>query len=205
MKSTIIAAAIALFTLTGAANAAIISSISNGNFEQGTTGWVISGNAAVVGQYGAGFNWGGGSVAQNGKYAVSFNAGDSAPNGVVYQNFATIVGASYTLQFDYGTTSPSAQSLNWAVQGTGLQNIAGGTVVDRNTSGLLDTYQFAFVANSVSSQLRFSDYSGNYTYSNDALLDNISVTANPVPEPGSLALLGLGVFGVALARRRKAC
>jgi hypothetical protein len=203
MKSKIAAALFALF----AVNAAQADVINNGNFELGSTGWTISGDAALVGQYGGGFNWGGGTVAQDGKYAISFNGGDSAPNGQVAQTFATTAGKSYTLSFDYGTTSPSPQSLNWGIFGVSQSvAVASGLVTDSNPAGLLNTYTFDFVANSASSTLRFTDYSGNYTYSNDALLDNISVNAKAaaIPEPGSLALLGLGIFGLGVARRRKA-
>lgn len=203
MKSKIAAALFALF----AVNAAQADVINNGNFELGSTGWTISGNADLVGQYGGGFNWGGGSVAQDGKFAISFNNGDRAPNGQVAQTFATTAGKSYTLSFDYGTTSPSLQSLNWAIFGVSQSvAVASGLVSDTNPAALLNTYTFDFVASSASSTLRFTDYSGNNTYSNDALLDNISVNAKAaaIPEPGSLALLGLGIFGLGVARRRKA-
>jgi hypothetical protein len=40
-------------------------------------------------------------------------------------------------------------------------------------------------------------------YNNFPSLNNVSVSAVSVPEPGTLALLGIGLFGMGLARRKK--
>jgi hypothetical protein len=176
MKSKFAAAMFALFAI----NAAQAAIITNGDFESGATGWTFTGNAGLATQYGGGFYWGGGSVAQNGRYAVAFNGGDTAPNGTVSQRLATTAGASYTVSFNYGASSASVQSLNWSIFGIDA-NVAlvSGLVSDTNPAGLLNSYTFAFVANSAATTLRFSDFSGNNTYSNDGLLDNINVIANP--------------------------
>lgn len=45
---------------------------------------------------------------------------------------------------------------------------------------------------------------GDFGLANLGSVDNIRTDAVAVPEPGTLALLGIGLFGMGLARRRKA-
>lgn len=203
--------------VSASAQAAILT---NGDFEAGGTGvntnaWAVSGwshtgNVFLIGPFsgagnGEGFWYGAGSLAQDGSYAVAFNAGDTSPNGSVWQTFATVSGQTYQVAFNYGASSTGSQTVAVSVLGAnGSTTLASYSAYDANASypsKLLNSYSFSFVADGNQASLRFAD-TGNYTFSQDGVLDNVVVTAAAVPEPMTGLLVGIAATALLRARRR---
>jgi Carbohydrate binding domain len=155
---------------------AVISGFTNGSFESDYTGWNATGNQNI--QSSSPY------VASNGVKVLTFNGGQTSPNGVLSQTFATTPGQVYSLSFDVGAFSlvnKNEQRLQFSVQGN--TTLLGPQIVSVFAPGTGTTYasrSFTFTADRASTTLTFQDVSQTTT-NVDLVLDNVRVTATGGP------------------------
>ena len=223
LQKTRFMVAAAAMTFAGGANAAL--SVSDGDFESSPTpdfggtagqdvvGW-FEGDAADFADWVFP-----GPFAGSGGIVTKAAAGSSS-TGYIYQSLGTQGAADpdqIAIQFDsldrfgnagaFSTINISLFSSNGsfvAADGTDPDGAAGltqiGSTYSSSTFGLNQTtgfYDLSGLADGTEVYLRIGLILGS---NSEAFVDNVSVTA--IPEPSSLALLGLGALAVGVRRRR---
>ena len=211
IKKLSMAVAASVFAFAGAAQAALV----NGDFEAGLSGWTTTGSAVAVG-----INVDSGLLAARMINSPNNNlttfTGTSIPGtggGGISQAFT--LGSAGTLSFKWdfqtGEATP-AGSFNDAayvvIDGIAilLADTTSGLFVGAPGDGFSEKTGYQLFSQSIgagSHTLAFvvTDV-GDTIVDSGLFIDSITTPAN-VPEPGSLALLGLGLVGVVALRKRK--
>ncbi|NVD98164.1 PEP-CTERM sorting domain-containing protein [Massilia sp. BJB1822] len=166
--------------------------VGNSNWIQGNTlsGWTVGANGVEIRNDVAGKAFGGNNFVELDTYG----------NSSISQNLATTAGGKYTLSFYYSPREFTSSSTNgievlWNGVSKGIFSANGGS-----NGNLWQQYSFNVTGFGPSTALEFRAVGASDSFGGG--LDNVSVTS-AVPEPGSMALMGLGLGLLGFCARRK--
>ncbi len=152
----------------------VATTLVNGSFESGYTGWNFAGNQGI--QSAALY------AATDGSKVVAFNGGNLAPNGTLSQSFATTAGRTYMLAFDAVVLAFTTASQTLQVTVSGSTSLLSRTINLTGSGAGNSPWQaqsFTFIADGPSATLTFRDQSAS-SANLDLLVDNVRLTAAPL-------------------------
>ena len=144
------------------------------------TGWTVGGpgNGDVSVVNGSG----GGLGPYNGQQWIDFNAGNTAPGGILSQTFTTTVGQYYLVTFAVGENGSGNVSLTATAVASSDTLLASNSCVP--ASGVWNLFQLGFTATTTNTTLVFLDSSPPPADDYDLTFDDVTVTATqPVIPP----------------------
>jgi hypothetical protein len=184
MKAKILAAVLA-FASQGAFAGAII----NGDFDAGLSGWTTFGNVSVV-------NVGGDNVAQL-MAGVSDNVYTTLSQTVHLDAGDVLTGNAIFYAID---ALPFNDDAFVSINGSNLFYASVATVGDYGNSGWVG---FSYTAATSGNYVLTAGVANHPDNAMSSALQVDDFTVRSVPEPASVGLLGLGLLGLAGARRKR--
>lgn len=172
----------------GMATSANANLVVNGGFETGNfSGWTTQA-AAFGSNYGV-IN----GQSHSGTFSARFQA-NQGQQDAIWQTLNTVQGTNYKINFWLYNAGVGDDNLQVLWEGSNILNQA---PIEAPLESWTE-YTLNAVATTNGSEFKFRLYDGNAW----ALLDDVNVTASPVPEPATMAVLGGGLL--LLIRRRRA-
>jgi hypothetical protein len=204
MKTILLIAALAFTTpATAATNLITDGGFENPKVSKGKPSWQPFNPSLVPG-------WGGsndveiwnttflGVASYEGIQHAELNSTGNGPFSL-YQDITTVAGQNYQFSFAYRARANSSESFRVAASGAGGDLIS--TLVDDHVVGQWSTYTDSFIATNGLTTISFTSVSPGGTVGN--FLDDVRVSAVPLPAAAPLFASALGLLGFLQSRRRR--